>query len=376
MFRMPVRTTVLALIAATGSVVCLSGFAAAQTTPATRSTPTADSLRLPGEASESQVVSKPGTMRLMSRPITVKFTETRLEDCMKFVADFTGAPIEVAWAEGNSEGLDKELAITMDIKGVPALHVLERLLDKAKTDFSDNTWQMTDEGSIECGPKSVLNKHKRLEIYDIQDMLFEIQRYDEVPQIDLQSLLQQSQGGGGGGGQSPFRDDQQDQERNREELEQRAQDRANDLIALITSLVEPDQWSDAGGEGGTVKLFQKTIIVNAPDYMHRAVDGYKWWGRGHKSYKIADRRYVSLNMGAENGTVDGIRNFPVSAVVGGRVISSDPSRNPPGGSTTPADGPKQKKAADKKAVDKKVKPAPKKAEPAKKTEAKKPEEKK
>ncbi len=343
------RSNALNLLAMSGTAACLIAFAPlsalAQTTP--------DSLRLPADAVAPVATTKAGTMRLMARPMTIDFAETRLEDAMKFLIEFTGADIEVFWADGNSEGLDKDLAITMKIKAVPALQVLERLLDKAKGDFAENTWQMSDTGGLECGPKSILNKNKRLEIYDIHDMLFEIQRYDEVPQIDLQSLLQQSQGGGGGG-QSPFDDDQDEEDRDREELEQRARDRADELIGIITSLVEPEQWSDAGGDGGTARLFQKTIIINAPDYMHRAIDGYKWWGRGHKSYKVADRRYVSLNMGAENGTIDGVRNVPISAVVGGRVISSDPSQNPGGGSAAPGE---------KKPIKKSTKPATKKPAP-------------
>ncbi|MGE3107241.1 MAG: hypothetical protein AB7G11_03080 [Phycisphaerales bacterium] len=355
------RTTAFACVFLAGSAMSFSaGSALGQVTP--------DSLKLPGDApAVTGQVTKAGTMRLMSRPMTIDFTDTRLEDAIKFITEFTGAEIETHWADGNSEGLDKDFQVTMKIKSVPALQVLERLLEKAKGDFSENTWQMTDVGTLECGPKSVLNRSKRLEIYDIHDLLFEIERYDEVPQIDLQSLLQQSQGGGGGGGQSPFRDDQQDRQRDRMQLEERARMRAEDLVALITSLVESEQWSDSGGDGGTIRLYQKSIIVNAPDYMHRAIDGYKWWGQGYKAYKVADRRYVSLNMGVENGTIDGIRNFPVSAVVGGRVISSDPSRNPPGGGGNKAPADKNKKPASKKPA---AKPD------AKKPDAKKPEPKK
>jgi len=361
---------------AAGAACCIASISSAQTnkTPAApATTPAAQPAGLALPSADSTTVgrvTKPGTIRLMSRQMTIDFTETRLEDAVKFIAEYTGAELEPIWTEGSEEGLNKDFQITMKVKNVPALTVLEKILDKAKTDFSENTWQMTDLGSIEFGPKTALNKHKRLEIYDIHDLFFEIKTYDQVPQIDLQSLLQQSQGGGGGGGQSPFKDDQNDQQNrnNPEQARMRLQQKADDLIALITGLVEPDQWNDAGGEGGTIKHYQGTLIINAPDYMHRAINGYKWWPAGYTATKVEDRRYVSLSVGGENGTVDGIRNFPISGIVPGRGGSggagggnNPPTPVEPGGKKAPANSkdPKGSKAKVKDTAKKSTSPATK-----------------
>jgi hypothetical protein len=273
------------------------------------------------------------TIARMFRSVTTEFRENKLEDVMKFLEDYTGATIEVYWAENGNEGLDRNQTITLKVKNLPALTVLERVLAKANTDAlsGGNTWQMTEYGSIECGPKSVLNKNKRTELYDIHDLLMEIPRYDEVPQIDLQSLLQQSQQGGGGGGQSPFRDDQG---RNNGRMDQRTlEEKGNDIIRLITTLVEPEEWVEGGGEGGTIRYYNGNILVNAPDYMHRQINGYTYWPSSTAKI-VGGRRYVSLNTDNSMGRIDGFAEFPVSAVVGGQVVSSKP-----GGSTAPAPRP-------------------------------------
>lgn len=270
------------------------------------------------------------TLGKMFRRITTEFNDNKLEDVMKFLEDYTGATIEVHWADTDGEGLDRDQGITLKVRNLPALTVLERVLAKASSDAltGGNTWQMTEYGSIEVGPKSVLNRTKRTELYDIHDLLIELPRYDRVPQIDLQSLLQQSQQGGGGGGQSPFTNDQDEQERDGPTL----QEKGEEIMRLITTIVEPEEWVDGGGEGGTIRYYNGNLLVHAPDYMHRQINGYSYWP-SHTSRVVGGRRYVSLTTDNSIGTIDGFAQFPVTAVVGGRLVSSGP-----GGSKAPAPG--------------------------------------
>lgn len=277
-----------------------------------------------------EAASHRSTLRKMFRPITTEFNENKLEDVMKFLEDFTGATLEGHWAKDGAEGLNPEQLITLKVRNMPALTVLERVLAKASTDLVSGgaTWQMTQYGTLEIGPKSILNRSKRVELYDIHDLLIEIPRFDEVPQIDLQSLLQQSQGGGGGG-QSPFTNDQDDA---RDENRITLQEKGEEVMRLLTQLVEPEEWVDGGGEGGTIRYYNGNLLVNAPDYMHRQIAGYSYWP-SHTTKVVRGQRYVSLNMDSSIGTVEGFENHPISAVVGGEIISSDPGG---GGSTAPA----------------------------------------
>ena len=250
----------------------------------------------------------------MQRKLTVEFKDQRLEDVIRFIQEYTQADLEPEWLEGNATaGLDKEKLITMKAQDMAALDVLERVLIKAQEDaFSENGWQMTDYGTIQIAPKAVLNRDKRLVIYDMHDLLMVVPRFTDVPAIDLQTVLGQGQGGTGqspftGGGSAPGQG---------VEGQKSPEERLRELQDIITSTVETSQWVDNGGEGGTIRAFNGTLIINAPDYMHRALNGYPYWPRAtHKA--VNGRRWVSLTADTGISDVDGFAQQPVTGVVGG-----------------------------------------------------------
>lgn len=262
------------------------------------------------------------TLARMLKPVQVEFREQRLEDVMKFFGEVTGADIEVLWTdEQNTTGLDKETVINLKSNGASALKLMERVLEKAQggTTQGENSWQLTDSGSFQVGPKVRLNAYKRLEIYDIADLIVDVPRYANTPQFDLSQVLSSSSQGGGGGGQSPFQNQNQTQGTNFGDRTQKT----TDLITLIQELVEPEQWVDNGGTGGTIRTFQSALIVNAPDYMHRALNGYSFWPSSHQQVSQSKgRRYVSFSGSLQTNTIDGFAEHEVSAVVGGKIISS------------------------------------------------------
>jgi hypothetical protein len=268
------------------------------------------------------------TLVRLTRPISVDFQDKRLEDIAAFIQTSSGAEIEPLWVdEQHPEGLDKEKVVSVKVDNATFLQLIEKVLEKARSDTGENSWQMTETGAFQMGPKTRLNQYKRVEIYDINDLLLEVPNYTDVPRIDLQQALQAagSSGGGGGGGQSPFREEGNDrQNRLRERKE-----RADELTQLLQQLVEPDQWVDNGGNGGSMRYYNGTLIVNAPDYMHRGLNGYPYWPSRATTRAIVDgRRYVSLTGDTGLSHVVGFGQAEVSAVVGGQVIRSNQS---PGG---------------------------------------------
>lgn len=230
-------------------------------------------------ASSTPVVRSTGvpqrdTLIRMTRPVTIKFNEHRLEDVMKFIGEVTGADIETFWTDDkNSVGLDKDAPITLTFEKGTALDLLEKVLDKATTDSTGkgNSWQLTDSGTLQVGPKDRLNKFKYVKLYSIADLLIEIPDYNNAPEFDLQSVLQSQSGGGG---QSLVKDDPQSK------LDKTPlPERARELQNLLTGLVETDQWAENGGSGATIRFFQGSFIVNAPDYIQRQIEGYPYWSR-------------------------------------------------------------------------------------------------
>jgi len=321
--------SVMALAAFAGAPVSVFGQEA--TKPAESATPM---YRTTGDARRDTLVR-------LTRNVSVDFQDKRLEDVLTFIQTSSGADIEPLWIDDqHTDGLDKEKVVSVKVDGATYLALIEKVLDKARGDAGENTWQMSETGSLQIGPKNRLNLIKRVQLYDINDLLMELPIYSDVPRIDLQQALQSSQGGGGGG-QSPFREQGNDRGSKMREKKERA----DEVLQLITQLVEPDQWVDNGGSGGTIRYYNGTLIVNAPDYMHRGIDGYPYWPAGSTSAStINGRRYVSLTSDAGLSRIAGFGQSEVSAVVGGKIIRSG---GPPGGggskgpsTTQPGGGPK------------------------------------
>ncbi|QYU66691.1 hypothetical protein J4558_17155 [Leptolyngbya sp. 15MV] len=194
--------------------------------------------------------------RVTTQRMTIDFADKRLEDVINFIRDFSGADLEPLYVDDrNDVGLDKDRVISMRVENRTVLQVIERLMEMTQDGLSENTWQMTRTGAMQLGPKERLNRYKRLALYDIQDLLVDVPDFRDAPRIDLQQALQASQGGGGGGS-GPFTDTGGDEENDRQQREQRRRELADELIRLITDLVEPTQWNSAGGE---IEVCQGTV---------------------------------------------------------------------------------------------------------------------
>lgn len=293
--------------------------------------PNAPSTAAPTAATASTGIPAKDTLLKMTKRLTVDFTEQRLEDVLGFVVQVTGVDAEIMWLEGGAgTGLEKDTQISLKVNNMSALSVLEKVLEKAQAgglSGGGNTWQLSENGTLQIGPRERLNTYKRIVLYSVADLLQELPDYEDAPEFDLQSVLQNSgQRGGGGGGQSPFRDNQGNQgATDRRTLAQRAED----LQRLITNIVERDQWQENGGTGASITYYQGSFLVNAPDYVHRELNGYPWWSDG-STYKVVDgRRYVSMNMNTSINKIREFRNVPITGVVPGRGGGGGGGGNPP-----------------------------------------------
>lgn len=295
----------------------LAGAAMAQTTPPAEA---------PAVARPGPTIARENLVR-MQRPISIDLNETRLEEVVKFISDATGAQLEPIWrSDRDSNGLDRDALITLSAKNLPALAFLDKVLLASQPDARAEelaTWQMTPNGTMQIAPRQRLNKFRRVELYDINDLLFILPTYDDAPEIDLQQVLQSS---GSGGGQSPFEENNEGEEDD-PELKKTKPERAEDLINLLTSFVEQEQWIDGGGDVPRPRYYQGHIIVDAPDYIHRGVAGYRWWPSVQVNSRSTARRYVSLSPAAGVSQLIRLQPVPVTGAVG----SGGGGSPPPGG---------------------------------------------
>jgi hypothetical protein len=100
--------------------------------------------------------------------------------------------------------------------------------------------------------------------YPITDLLFTIRDFDEAPIMDT--------GGNSGSGNGPsinFGSGGSDPKKQSKDT------RIDKIIQLITKFIEPEQWDINGGEC-SIDSFRDTLLINAPDYVHRQIGGYPY----------------------------------------------------------------------------------------------------
>ena len=237
--------------------------------------------------------AKKSALVALSMPITLDVEDQPIEDIFNFIIDVTGADLLPIYLNDNTsaDGMDPETQVTIKVTNTPALIVLERLLKRVQRlegTGIEYTWQLSEYGSIECGPKTELNRDQRVELYDISDLLFVVPNFDNSPEFDLQSAVSAAGGGGGGGGQSPFSGGGQDVDLTS------AQERADAISDLIQSTIEPDQWAELGGDGASMTTFGNSLVITAPDYIHRQIAGYSFWPSRLQQVRKVDGRQQTV----------------------------------------------------------------------------------
>ena len=299
---------------------------------------------------------------IMTTGISVKFDQTKAKDAFAYVRQLLGIDIVVRWSNdpGASDGIDPETPITFEMNNAQALVVLERMIEMSTTEPA--TWQLR-QSFLEVGTKARLNTRGAQEtrIYPIRDLLFEAPNFDNAPEFNLNQAVQTGSGGGGGGGGaggggggfggggggsggggggggggSPFGSAGEAPAR------RSAEEKGDQLIELIKSLVEPDVWLD--DTVASIRYYDGSIIVRAPDYVQRQIAGYGWLS-GPPPAKRTGGRYVDVSAPIGVSKVTGFGTSTVTGATGGGGFGGTGSGagggtgSPiPGGSTTAAPG--------------------------------------
>ena len=269
---------------------------------------------------------------LLYTDVTVQFPETPARDAINYIQTILGINIIGRYSDDRTgEGIDPETPITLNVVDQPALSVLEMILDQCQVLDEAMTWQLRN-GFVEVGTKLRLSAPGAREIryYPIRDLLFEPPRFDNAPDLNLNAALNQGQSGGGGrggggggsgggggfggggggggfggggggggggsGGGGSIFGEAGDEEDRRTELE-----KAQEVIELIIDIVEPDAWIDNGGDWASIRYYQGTLIVRAPDYIQRQIGGYPFATRPVRgSAQVGGRRYLTFTGAVSN----------------------------------------------------------------------------
>jgi hypothetical protein len=297
------------------------------------------------DTSQSRMASSRAQLlgALLYTDITVDFAETPVREAINYVKQQIGANIIARYSDDRnaSSGIDPDATVTLKVEGQPALTVLEAILSQV-TDLEPTTWQLRD-GFIEVGPKDRLDASREIRYYPIRDLLFEPTYFDNAPEFDLESAINQgneggggggsggggggggfggggsggggggSGGGGGGGGGGIFGSPGEDPERVSES------ERAQQLQDIITETIESERWVDNGGSAASIRYYQGVFIVRAPDYIQRQLGGYPFAARPVRTAAgPAAGRYVTFTAPISIIQNTEFASTTVSGAAGGR----------------------------------------------------------
>ncbi len=252
------------------------------------------------------------SLERLHKNVEIDLEGSRLEDVVVFIAQYADLDLEPLWLtdQGAITGLDKETRISVSVRNETVLELLERVLERASAPLDQATWQLTPAGGVQIGPRSRLNRASAVRIYDIQDLTFVVPDFVNVPELDLDSVLQQgSQRGGGGGGGGLFNDS------NMQDLGEREEDSAQRIVDILLQTVEPEQWLQNGGDGASLQYLHGNLIIRAPDYIHRQIGGYPFWP-GYSGTPSHVGRYANISGQTSASTPVRIDSTPFTATPG------------------------------------------------------------
>ncbi len=243
---------------------------------------------------------------LLYTDLTVDFDHTAARAVMEYVATALGINLIGRYADDPAgHGIDPETPITLSVKDLPAVEILELVLEQCSV-AGPCTWQLR-RGYVEVGTKERLavSGAQVLHVYPIDELLLEPPRHDDAPLVgmyvghsfDLDRNGRGSgrnwgtpgyggyggygggyRGGYGGGGSGAIGSGNAATGTaptgGAANTPERKTERGHALVKLIVDSVEPDAWRRNGGDWAWIEYQSGGLVVRAPDFIHREIGGY------------------------------------------------------------------------------------------------------
>ncbi len=257
------------------------------------------SIRRDGAAGYRESDANRQAMMDLNKVVSVNFNNNQFDQVLNYMKQVSGVEFFPDWKALEAIGVRAEDTVTLTLNDVPAQVALRRVLEQFGED-TDRPQYSIEDGVVVVSSDDALRKKTLTIVYDIRDLLFEVPYFDNAPDFNLNSAIQQAgrgqggQGGGGtggggggfgggggggfgggggggggsGGGGQIFGDPGDDPERkSREEL-------IEQIKNIIQEQIEPETgWRDLGGEPGTIQELNGNLIITQTPRNHREIEG-------------------------------------------------------------------------------------------------------
>lgn len=203
---------------------------------------------------------------MVTRLPDVHLIDTPLGDVIEFLRDVSGANIHVDWRALEIIGVGRDTPITVRLRNATLGMVLRFALREAG---GEQLMHYIDGGVIHITTRAIADDRMIVRIYPILDLIVEIPDF-EPRGMSLHDARAARGGRSGGGGAGLFGGQGT---RQTEDQALTRRERAEQLIELITSTIEPDIWDVAGGKA-RIRYLNGNLIVTAPRHVHERLAAF------------------------------------------------------------------------------------------------------
>ena len=191
----------------------------------------------------------------------IDLRDTPLDQAVDALRAKTHANIAVQWRALEAAGIDKVAAVHVHLSDLP----LERVLQIVCDDIGGGTVKVgfqVDRGVIVVSTDEVLSRNAVARIYDVRDLIEmdhkQRTKWGRTTSPDAAGAAAVSPSPGGSTGAEPA---------------DSYAESVDSLVSLITNMVAPDSWRDAGGTIGSIREFGgRLVIITTPQIHDEIID--------------------------------------------------------------------------------------------------------
>jgi hypothetical protein len=190
------------------------------------------------------------TAEKLKKPIKgVDFNGQGFADVVDFLRDVSGVDILVEWPAMEEAGITRDQPVTLRLREPAPADAVFTLIFRA---MGDQAMYQVEHGVVIVSPRN-RKMASVTRAYDVSDLVAARGVGEGAPG---QGGVGRGGPGGGGGGGAHFVGDNGE---------------VGQLIQLITSTVEPQNWMQAGGSEASVGVFKNKLVIKAPERTHKEV---------------------------------------------------------------------------------------------------------
>ena len=226
---------------------------------------------------------------LVYNTLTVDFDQTPAREVFDYFRTTLGINLIARYNDDAiGHGIDPQTPITLFAEDMYAVEVLELVLEQCAA-VEACTWQLRN-SFLEVGTKDRLSSPsaREVRVYRIDELIYEPRRFNNAPWVGINHLypgyggyarpyvgrFSGAYGGGYYGGYAGGYGGSIGPTVATPTIDQGKSQRAQEIVNLIIDTIEPNAWAQTGGEWAAIRYHDGSLVISAPDFIHRQINGY------------------------------------------------------------------------------------------------------